>query len=108
MRNTIVVAAGKVGFADRPFDEGHDLFFGGKLQFSRGSSSLVARPAFVDVARGNLRLRASSAAIDRGIDLGYSVDFDRRPAKVDGNRDGRAVPDIGAFEYAPKSAGRAG
>ncbi len=99
MRNSIIWAAGKVGFADNAFDEDYDLFFGARLQFTTGRHSVSVNPAFVNRRRGNLHLRASSHAVDRGVDLGYSEDFDRRRARVDGNRDGRAVPDIGAFEY---------
>jgi len=99
MRNSIIWAAGKAGFADNAFDEDYDLFFGAKAQFRLGRHSLIVNPAFVNRPRGNLHLRASSHAVDRGVDLGYSEDFDRRRARVDGNRDGRAVPDIGAFEY---------
>jgi 3-phytase len=99
MRNTIIWAAGKVGFADNDFDEDYDLFFGAKAQFTTGRHSITVNPAFVNRRRGNLHLRGSSRAVDRGVELGYSEDFDRRRARVDGNRDGRAVPDIGAFEY---------
>jgi myo-inositol-hexaphosphate 3-phosphohydrolase len=101
IRNTIVAAVGKVGFADHGFDEDYNLFFGATIQFPMGSHSVVADPAFLNRARGNLRLRRSSRAIDRGIQLGYARDFDGRRAKVDGNLDGRAAPDLGAFEYAP-------
>jgi len=99
MRNNIIVAAGKAGYADAPFDEDYNLFFGGPLQFARGPRSLVHDPAFVGQAVGNLRLRRRSPAIDRAVDLGYRRDFDRRPASVDGNGDGRRAPDIGAFEF---------
>jgi hypothetical protein len=33
------------------------------------------------------------------VTLGYRVDLDGRPAKLDGNGDGRVAPDIGAYEY---------
>jgi myo-inositol-hexaphosphate 3-phosphohydrolase len=99
MRNNIVVARAKAGYADGPLDEDYNLFFGGRLQFSRGSHSVVRDPGFVAQARGNLRLRRASPAVDRGVDLGYRVDFDRRPARLDGNGDGRQAPDLGAFEY---------
>lgn len=99
MRNNIVLARAKVGYADGPLDEDYNLFFGGQLQFSRGGHSVVRDPGFVARASGNLRLRRASPAVDRGVDLGFRVDFDRRPARLDGNGDGRRVPDLGAFEY---------
>lgn len=99
LRNNIVSAVWKTGYADAPFDEDYNLYSGGRLQFTKGRHSLVAEPGFVDVRAGNLRLRPSSRAIDSAADLRYRYDFARRPARVDGNGDGRAVPDIGAFEY---------
>nr|MBA2384699.1 right-handed parallel beta-helix repeat-containing protein [Actinomycetota bacterium] len=99
MRNNIVSAAWKPGYADAPFDEDYNLYSGGRLEFRKGRHSLVANPAFVHAGAGNLRLRSSSPAIDRAVDLRYTYDFARRPARVDGNGDGRAVSDLGAFEY---------
>jgi len=98
MRNNIVYARWKVGYADAPFDENNDLFWGGPLQTLRGSRTLIRRPRFMSPPR-NLRLRKRSPAVDRGIPLGYRLDLDRHPARIDGNGDGRAVPDLGAYEY---------
>ncbi|MCA1563075.1 MAG: hypothetical protein LC804_23395, partial [Acidobacteria bacterium] len=94
----IVSARWKAGYADAPFDEDHDLFWGGSVQFVKGTHSLVADPAFVRADTGDLRLRRMSPAIDRGVDLHYTRDFAKRPARADGNGDGRAVPDLGAYE----------
>jgi hypothetical protein len=98
MRNNIVGAVLKAGFADAAFDEDYDLFFGGQTQFTRGSHSLVSPPGFVDPSAGDLSLRASSPAIDRGVDLGYRFDLAGVPLPQDGNGDGVASPDLGAFE----------
>jgi hypothetical protein len=99
MRNNVVQAVWKAGYADAPFDENDDLFYGGLVQFARGSRSLVANPRFLTPTRGNLHLRRTSPAIDRGVNVGYRRDFDRRRVGVDGNGDGHPAPDIGAFEY---------
>jgi hypothetical protein len=99
MRNNVIQAVWKVGYADAPFDEDYDLFFGGILQFTRGSHSLVANPAFVDAPNGNLRLQSSSPAIDRGTGVGLTQDFDGVAVPQDGDGNGSALPDMGAFEY---------
>ncbi len=98
MRNNVVQATLKVGYADAPFDEDYNMFFGGQRQFQVGSHSVVADPAFTDPAAGNLRLKATSPAIDRGVDAGITLDFDDQVMPWDGNGDGLAAPDIGAFE----------
>ena len=101
MHNNVIQAVAKVGFADAPFDEDADVFYGGLRQFQRGASSVVADPAFVDAAAGDLHVLATSPAVDRGVDLGYTLDYDGRPVPQDGNGDGQAQPDAGAFEYVP-------
>ncbi len=100
MRNNIIEARAKVGYADAPFNENHDLFWGGPLQARHGRRTFVRKPRFVSPPH-NLRLRRISPAVDRGIPLGYRVDLDRHPARLDGNGDRRAVPDLGAYEYRP-------
>jgi hypothetical protein len=101
LRNNIVQAVWKTGYADARLDEDYDLFYGGRAQFALGPHSLVAPPQFVNEAARNFHLRASSPAVDRGIADGFKRDFDGRRVPVDGNGDGRAVPDLGAFEYRP-------
>jgi hypothetical protein len=98
MRNNIIYAKWKVGYADAPFDENNDLFWGGPVQAPRGGHTLIRKARFVSPPR-NLRLRRISPAIDRGVPLGYRFDLDRHPARYDGNGDGRALPDLGAYEY---------
>jgi hypothetical protein len=100
MRNNIIQAVWKVGYADAPFDEDYDLYYGGIRQFAMGAHSVVAAPAFVDPGAWNLRLERTSPAIDRGVRLGYGSDFDEGSASRDGDGDGVAAPDLGAYEYA--------
>lgn len=57
----------------------------------------VAQMSFVDVANGNFNITSSSAAINAGQNLGYTLDFT-----------GTAIPqsggvDVGAFEYASEA-----
>lgn len=99
MRNNIVQAVAKVGYADAAFDEGNGVYFGGRVQFPLSSTSVVASPQFVDAAGGNLRLQASSPAVDRGAVVpGYDRDLDGLDTPMDGNGDGRSVRDVGAYE----------
>ena len=65
LRNNIIHARWKVGYAGGTVDEDYNLFSGGILQFNRGTHSRVSSPGFVSAT--NLRLRATSPAVDRGV-----------------------------------------
>jgi hypothetical protein len=70
--------------------------------FSPGSHNLNTDPQFVDPAAGNLRLRQGSPAIDAGQPTpaaGNERDVEGNPRVQDGNGDGTAVRDMGAYEH---------
>ena len=92
MRNNIVQAVAKAGYADAPFDEDHNLYFGGQVQFAMGAHSMVQNPQFANPAGGDFHLLPSSPAVNRGVGVGYSQDLDRRPVPQGGS------PDLGAYE----------
>ena len=98
MRNNIVQAVQKVGYADAAFDENDDVFYGGQLQFTKGANSVVANPGFAAAGSADFHLQASSTAVDRGVGLGYATDLDQHPVPTDGNGDGIAAPDAGVYE----------
>jgi len=98
LRDNVIQAVWKVGYADAPLDENNDLFYRGKVQFRRGHRSLVANPRFV-APPSNLRLRRGSPAIDRGVDVGYRRDLAGRRVPLDGDGNGIATVDLGAYEY---------
>ena len=50
-------------------------------------------PRFVSVTDRDFRLQPDSPAIDGGVDLGYSLDFEDNPVPHG------AAPDLGAFEH---------
>jgi hypothetical protein len=100
MRNNIVVATVKAGFADGPFDDDRNLW-GGKVQFVRSPTSLRGDPRFVDAGAGDFRLRSDSPAVDRGVASGYAADLDGAPVPADGDGDGTTAPDLGGYERQP-------
>jgi hypothetical protein len=102
LRNDIVVAQREALFADAPFDEAHDVFYGPIAGVSLGPASIVADPRFRAPSRGDFRLSGSSPAVDRGVRLGLPHDLAGNRIPVDGNGDGKALPDSGCFEYRPQ------
>lgn len=100
MRNNVIQAVRKAGYADLPFDDGNGLYFGGRIQFVVGPGSQVAPPQFADPVAGDLHLLRSSPGIDRGDLTGvpFRTDLEGRRTPADGTGDGVAVLDVGAYE----------
>jgi hypothetical protein len=99
LRNNIFRTTWKGGYADGPVNEDYNLYFGHEiLQFTKGSHSFSRSARFVNPRSGNLRLRSSSPAIDRGVSTLARKDMDgvRVPFRVSERRPG---VDRGAFEY---------
>jgi len=67
-----------------------------------GGHNIDADPLFVSATGSNLRLQRNSPCIDAGanfaVPVGVTTDLDGNPRIVDGNGDGNAVVDIGAYE----------
>jgi parallel beta-helix repeat protein len=98
MRNNIIHAVAKAGYADNAFDEDYNLYSGGITQFPLGPNSAAGNPMFINPGGGDFRLAPGSPAVDSGVDAGYGADLDGRPVPLDGNGDGVPIPDRGAFE----------
>ena len=69
-----------------------------------GAGNLNVNPQVVDASNGNYRLRWGSPAIDAGTNSGAPpFDLEGVVRPQDGNFDGVAVPDMGAYERAPRT-----
>lgn len=71
-----------------------------------GSDNITNEPAFVNTAAGDFRLRYGSPCIDAGSTptlVAWPFDLAGTPRLLDGNFDGVAQYDIGAYEYNPAS-----
>ena len=77
--------------------------FGGQTGNITENNCIHQEPQFVDAAGGDYHLKDTSPCIDAGDDSlvpsGISNDLDGNQRIVDGDNDGTATVDIGAYEY---------
>lgn len=75
--------------------------------FTGKDNNIADDPRFVNADSYNFRLQSGSPAIDKGESAGVALpltDALGLPRNLDGNGDGTALPDMGAYEYlAPNS-----
>jgi len=85
LKDNVVQATDRIGYADAAFDEGYNVYWrpGGSplIWFPYSSTSKVADPMFVAPASNDLRLNAGSPAVDTGSRAGLTAGF---TADVDG------------------------
>jgi len=79
---------------------GNGVNYSGTTDKTNVSGNISSDPMFVDQTGDFYFLMAGSPAIDHGTNTGApTFDFIGRSRPIDGNGDGSAVTDIGAFEY---------
>jgi len=101
LRNNIICAELSIGFADKRFDEGNNIYWRSDgrpvIWFRQSSSSRVANPQFVNAAAGQMQLRPTSPAIAAGDWAGVTAGF--RHDFVGTAVPQRGVIDAGAYQY---------
>jgi serine protease len=84
---------------------GNGSNYSGIADQTGSNGNISVPPRLKDPVNGDYHLRRSSPAIDAGtIVSGLRKDFDGSPRPVDGNGNGTAEFDIGAFEFQPPPA----
>lgn len=84
------------------FTHSHNLYYltgNSDLNYTLGTGEILGQdPKFLDLDARDFRLQPTSPAKDKGISLGYTIDFEGETVPYS------TAPDMGAFEYVDVSA----
>ena len=90
------VLKGSYTYKDFDFPHDHNVFFNGlvdPLGYPLGTGDIIADPLFVNATSKNYHLQAGSPALNAGVDVGLTTDFDGNLLPVG------MPPDDGAFQH---------
>ena len=96
--------AAKISASYSDYNPAEDIGLGGAT-IDETHVTNVGDAGFADPAAGDFRLRTDSPLVDRGDpDVPQGLDIEGNPLVADGNGDGFARRDMGAFELQPQAA----
>ncbi|MEJ3750085.1 right-handed parallel beta-helix repeat-containing protein, partial [Actinomycetes bacterium KLBMP 9797] len=98
-RDNVLVAGYRSGFTDGAYAGGNNIYHGSTFDGVPAADDTWADPLFRDAAAGDLHPTAASPMVDTATDTSYPTDLDGITVPLDGNHDGVAAPDRGAYEY---------
>jgi hypothetical protein len=93
------VAGYRSGYTDGAYAGGNNIYHGATFDGVAAADDVWADPLFRNAAAGDLRPTAASPMVDTATDTSHPTDLDGVTVPQDGDGDGRAIPDRGAYEY---------
>ena len=100
LSNNVLDVAGRIGWVQGSMSGGNNIYWRGSLDgYKMLEGDRFVDPQFKD---GTLQPRRISPMVDAGDPTPMPKDLQGQKVGVDGNGDGKAGPDIGAYEAKPK------